>query len=328
MRLFARTTGTCVGNQHSLCIVSVFPISGNIYTCLLILQIEFADDVPKKTLPGAAPVTLAKRSPPIDNRIRVEHQLEKPTTPTPDYDSLIYSSEDQPQSRSSIPPPPPPLMMQQKQQQKLVNGGRLNGAAAAAKGLAPPPKPNRTVSVTIGEYDSKREPSRLGFLNKANQFGGTSTSEMLQNELQMTLSRSNLKNSSELAAGRGSKKGGLEEVPVKGGSKSVLEKTGSANIERLTSMLNSRNGPAPGINAINSNGTNKVTISIPKTKADPEVKVSPNGILKTVNGGGGGAVINQNGVVGGFKGINGSTSSNGSMTNGNGEVKNIKFDNM
>lgn len=239
--------------------------------------------------------------------------IEKPTTPTPDYDSLVYSSnnstssEEQQQpviAKKTIPPPPPPMM---KHSSPTVGAARINRGGPAALS-----KPNRPISVTIGEYDSRKEPSKLGFINKGNDFRGSCTSEMLQNELQMTLSRSNLRRASEAKNAQAAAKG--TEVETNKGSpkvspKSVLEKTGSANIERLTAMLNSRN-----------NGSNTVTISIPKTKAESEVKISPNGILKTaptngVNGGAHTAVNGGGGAVGG-----------GSTVNG--EVKNIKFDNM
>lgn len=220
-------------------------------------QIEFADDVPKRAF-DTATATLGKRTPvpkaPADNR-----ESEKPATPTPDYDSLVYNgvTEDRPVKVGVIPPPPAPPVQ--------------------SKTKAPaPPKPTRSISVTIGEYDSKREPSKLGFLNKSNQFhGGSPSPELLQSELQMTLSRSNLKKTSE-----GSK------------PNSVLEKTGSANVDKLTSMLNARSN---GVNG------NKVTISIPKTNGEAELKNgTPNGILKSNDGG----------------------------SVGNGEAKNIKFDNM
>lgn len=257
-------------------------------------------------------MTFIKRPAPADNSHINGHRgihMEKPLTPTPDYDSLIYNNNDRehnPVSPAAIPPPPPPPM---------------HGPTAAAKGPAPP-KPNRSISVTIGEYDSKKEPSKLGFLNRANSAfgGGSSTSEMLQNELQMTLSRSNLKKSAEVP-----KKALQNGIP--GVTKSVLEKTGSANIERLTSMLNSRNASitnAPATNKITSIGSKKVTISIPKTKAaEPEVKSSPNGILKTTNGG---CVTAFNGSHG--SGGGGGDGVSGTSTTTNGEVKNIKFDNM
>lgn len=239
-------------------------------------------------------------------------------TPTPDYDSLIYNgnnnhSEDRPKSTSSIPPPPPPM-------QKLTKQAGVKAPA--------PPKPNRSISVTIGEYDSRKEPSKLGFLNKANNsnnINGASTSQMLQNELQMTLSRSNLKKTAEVAKqGQLQNGNGPEKV-----TKSVLEKTGSANIERLTAMLNSRgqsNGTGGAVNGINSNGTNKVTISIAKSKApfsndSSDVKVSPNGILKTTNGGTPSTTV--------YNSASSSVMANGNGgSTGNGEVKNIKFDNM
>lgn len=297
------------------------------------MQIEFADDVPKKTPP---PPTLAKPSQHATDNSAHPHRLngqyrnggrefEKPLTPTPDYDSLIYNNsnsnniqlDDQPRLNiSAIPPPPPPL-------QKL----------SLTKGPAPP-KPTRQISVTIGEYDSRKEPSKLGFLNKANKDnspgGGASTSEMLQNELQLTLSRSNLKKTSDVAKNTAHQTNG--GGPPKVVTKTVLEKTGSANIERLTSMLNSRNTNA-GVNSINSNGTNKVTISIPKSKGlsteAAEVKSSPNGILKTANGG-----SNTQQPAAAAMVHNSSSTAVGVVANGaggstaNGEVKNIKFDNM
>lgn len=252
-------------------------------------------------------------------------EFEKPVTPTPDYDSVIYNSnnnnnrsEDRPKSTSSIPPHPPPM-------QKLTKQATVKAPA--------PPKPNRSISVTIGEYDSRKEPSKLGFLNKtnnSNNINGASTSQMLQNELQMTLSRSNLKKTAEVAKqGQMPNGNGPEKV-----TKSVLEKTGSANIERLTAMLNSRgqsngtvNGAGVGaVNGINSNGTNKVTISIAKSKApfsndSSDVKVSPNGILKTTNGGTPTTTVYNSATSSGMANGNGGSTANG-------EVKNIKFDNM
>lgn len=293
------------------------------YYRVLIFQIEFADDVPNKIKP-----LMTKPSSSIDNSHRNgaalrSAQVEKPVTPTPDYDSLSYTSMDynqQPNKSQTAPPPAPPM-------QKLNLPKQASWSVSGAKGPAPP-KPNRAISVTIGEYDSKREPSKLGFLNKGENngegFNGSSSSEMLKNELQMTLNRSNLLKSGEVkkvAVVSNRDHGTLKP------SRTVLEKTGSANIERLTSMLNSRNqlitnNTSNGVVAISnkiSNGPNKVTISIPKVKSanENEIKISPNGILKTPA---------TNGVNGTSSSSNGSSAIVGSGANG--EVKNIKFDNM
>lgn len=284
--------------------------------------------MPKWSAPSGA-VTKTEADNHIMRRNSYIFEGGKPVTPTPDYDSLSYasSSEDRESVNAGTIPNPPPL-----QKINLAKPSSLG----STKGPAPP-KPNRSISVTIGEYgrngDTKREPAKLGFLNRNggdNKYDLGNTSEMLKNELQMTLSRSNLM-----------KSGDPDKTPPKpppqpnnhangnAKSKSVLEKTGTANIERLTSMLNSRNqlitnntsnsssgGVGPFTNgfvngqvASQSHGaTNKVTIAVPKAKS--EVKISPNGILKTANG------------------SNGLSANSHNSVQANGEVKNIKFDNM
>lgn len=139
----------------------------------------------------------------------------KPMTPTPDYDSLISVAETANGNHSNasdtaapvtfnftnggngektIPVPPPMLPKLSLQPEKPLRGASLG-------------KQNRSISVTIGEYrngtDHRKEPAKFKFLNKSESVDNPprsedNVSEQLKNELQMTLSRSNLKKTTEV----------------------------------------------------------------------------------------------------------------------------------
>lgn len=167
----------------------------------------------------------------------------------------------------------------------------------------------KPISVTIGEYaGGRKEPTKFDFINRnGNEIDDEDVSSRLKNELEKTLSRSNLKkrNETELL-----EQNRTTTVLLNGNgqqSKPILQKTQSANIEKLSAMIsahhlnNNNNSKVEQTKSIN-----KVTISIP---SHPELRKSesspPNGILKT------------------------STNGRSSLTSQNGqEHKNIKFGNM
>lgn len=166
----------------------------------------------------------------------------------------------------------------------------------------------KPISVTIGEYTSgRKEPTKFDFIKRnGNEIDDEDVSSKLKNELEKTLSRSNLKKRNETDLIDQNRTTVL--LNGNGISKPVLQKTQSANIEKLSAMISAHH-----LNNNNNNSkidqtqsTNKVTISIP---SHPELRKSesspPNGILKT------------------------STNGRSSLTSTNGqEHKNIKFGNM
>lgn len=202
-------------------------------------------------------------------------------------------------------------------------------------------KNKRPVSVTIGEYSSapvaRKEPSKMDFIAKSPENGHHEepmASDLLRNELELTLSRSNLKKRNEERNNNnynnnnnnnGDVDHKLEEATSElqniilrqrspnGASpygKSVLQKTQSSNIEKLTQMLQNRQSNMfEGSNMNGNSGTlpnpSRVTISVPnnhaelrKTESNPSHQmhttimssptsppvVNGNGILKNGNG--------------------------------------------
>lgn len=167
-------------------------------------------------------------------------------------------------------------------------------------------KSHKPISVTIGEYaGGRKEPTKFDFIKRnGNETDDDDVSNRLQSELEKTLSRSNLKKRNETEAIDQNK----TTVLLNGNSKPVLQKTQSANIEKLSAMISAHHLNNNNISKIEQphQSTNKVTISIP---SHPELRKSesspPNGILKT------------------------STNGRSSLTSTNGqEHKNIKFGNM
>lgn len=182
-------------------------------------------------------------------------------------------------------------------------------------------KTNRPVSVTIGEYGGgavgyRKEPSKFDFIAKSNENSPTSSlpspttptngikedgnvSNMLRSELEMTLSRSNLKKRNEFdrsginqiqngAYNNGFTQNGGTQIQNGGNKiqngncnyqkyqndvvghqqngKPILQKTQSSNIEKLTNMLqNKQHIFEQNNNDRNSTLTNsnRVTINIP-----------------------------------------------------------------
>uniref|UniRef100_A0A1B0CAE9 PDZ domain-containing protein n=2 Tax=Lutzomyia longipalpis TaxID=7200 RepID=A0A1B0CAE9_LUTLO len=170
----------------------------------------------------------------------------------------------------------------------------------------PTMRKNRPVSVTIGEYGQvgRKEPAKFNFIARPDESprngNDEDMSQRLRNELEMTLSRSNLKKRSDIEMANGETTNGANgmatTVTINGDSKKennclengklILQKSISSNIEK-------------------TNGTaNRVMITIPskpelrKTESSP-----PSGILK-----------------------NGGTTM--AFTNGAPEHKNITFGNM
>ncbi|XP_055681484.1 uncharacterized protein LOC129788969 isoform X2 [Lutzomyia longipalpis] len=150
----------------------------------------------------------------------------------------------------------------------------------------PTMRKNRPVSVTIGEYGQvgRKEPAKFNFIARPDESprngNDEDMSQRLRNELEMTLSRSNLKKRSDIEMANGETTNGANgmatTVTINGDSKKennclengklILQKSISSNIEK-------------------TNGTaNRVMITIPskpelrKTESSP-----PSGILK--NGG-------------------------------------------
>lgn len=204
-------------------------------------------------------------------------------------------------------------------------------------------KTQRPVSVTIGEYGvfngSRKQPAKFDFITKSNNYdtisnsssGSDDVSSMLRDELEKTLSRSNLKKMNENESNGVHVNGGLNGVHMNGNqtngavgytngnhngqtipNKLNLQKTHSANMEKLSSILSQHHIRSEERELQNNNGGNRVTISIPATmNGKPELRKtesvpSPNGILKT-------SVTNIR------------NSANGSIGNGFTEQKNIKF---
>ncbi|XP_059619167.1 uncharacterized protein LOC132263422 [Phlebotomus argentipes] len=160
---------------------------------------------------------------------------------------------------------------------------------------------HRPVSVTIGEYGQmvRKEPAKFNFIARPDENsrngGDEDMSQRLRNELEMTLSRSNLKKRSDHELENGGVNGMTTTVTVNGdkkdgscveNGKALLQKSNSTNIEKSNGMAN------------------RVMITIPskpelrKTESSP-----PSGILKN----GGSAMA---------------------FTNGGAEHKNISFGNI
>lgn len=170
-------------------------------------------------------------------------------------------------------------------------------------------KTQRQVSVTIGEYgnfNNRKAPSKFDFINSkssseysncsnSGNSSGDDVSSQFRDELQKTLSRSNLKkrNDDDQSNKILNDSNYVKEIP----KKLNLHKTQS-NIENIstflinhTNQMNSQNGGLGAENQINP--PNKITISIPSTNSvivngngvhyNEHNQSIPNGILKTNN---------------------------------------------
>lgn len=167
----------------------------------------------------------------------------------------------------------------------------------------------KPISVTIGEYvGGRKEPTKFDFIKRnGNEVDDEDVSSRLKNELEKTLSRSNLKKRNETELLDQNRTTVLLNGNGNVNGKPVLQKTQSANIEKLSAMISAHHLNNNNNSKIEQpQSTNKVTISIP---SHPELRKSesspPNGILKT------------------------SANGRSSLTSTNGqEHKNIKFGNM
>ncbi|XP_055710946.1 uncharacterized protein LOC129806406 isoform X2 [Phlebotomus papatasi] len=169
-------------------------------------------------------------------------------------------------------------------------------------------KNHRPVSVTIGEYGQmgRKEPAKFNFIARADDSprngNDEDMSQRLRNELEMTLSRSNLKKRSDVEMENLGLNGMTTTVTVNGGGGGGGDKKGpSGCVEFEKTLLQKSNSS----NGEKTNGVgNRVMITIPskpelrKTESSP-----PSGILKN----GGSAMA---------------------FTNGGNEQKNISFGNM
>lgn len=138
---------------------------------------DVTDNVPvvRKAVPPPPPVKKQMSLPPLGKPATPDLF---PTTPTPDYDFESFESFKLMDKSPAIPSPPP-----------VYFSGSKSGPPTMKRVQKP-------VSVIVGEYSARKQPVKFDFINNSADRGKNSHEDMsvrLKNELEMTLSRSNLR---------------------------------------------------------------------------------------------------------------------------------------
>ncbi len=141
---------------------------------------DVTDSVPvRKTIPP--PVVKKQLSLPLGKPATPDLS---PVTPTPDYDFESFESFKLTDKSAKVPSPPPIYFSGSK------------SVPATMKRV------QRPVSVIVGEYSAKKQPVKFDFIG--GDYGKNRHEDMsvrLKNELEMTLSRSNLRRRNDSVVG-------------------------------------------------------------------------------------------------------------------------------